>query len=448
MLLREMTSYAFAHSFKRFAQCAVAGLALAGLAACGGGGSSTPARTAPTPMEDPTPMEMNIEPSEDGTTQLSCFTAGSGTRDACVYSVSDGSPCDEGDREVQQCPRAGDEYASITECIFGSAGSFIYERAVQLSSVEERRRACGQDRGRFVVHKQPVFAPPPDPSSGNSYGSLAFAVGSYGRTAGGSGDSQSSARNAALAACSDGGYIGCREVLWFRNACGTVALSTDTSRAGVGWGTSHGDAAQKAIAACSAAGGQSCRVATAINGRPFEYCVRSGSSPASGQASIIPPRPSSPSLQQQPQQQQQQQPQQQQQQQPQQQSTYVSISYGERSNPDPRGRDAWAWATGRGTSAIEAERDAMSDCGNLLGSRCTSTSDGYTGCLAIALSECTGECKNPAAAVGGGTTREAAETAAIRGCRSIASPASIGNTCDVSSSQDGRPGVVCGSAGQ
>ena len=56
MLLREMTSSALAHSFKRFAQCAVAGLALAGLAACGGGGSSTPAETTPDPEPTPCPQ--------------------------------------------------------------------------------------------------------------------------------------------------------------------------------------------------------------------------------------------------------------------------------------------------------------------------------------------------------------------------------------------------------
>ena len=56
-MLREMTSSAFAHAFKRFARCAVVVLALAGLAACGGGGgSSTPAETAPTtPIPDPDP---------------------------------------------------------------------------------------------------------------------------------------------------------------------------------------------------------------------------------------------------------------------------------------------------------------------------------------------------------------------------------------------------------
>ena len=60
MLLREMTSSALAHSFKRFAQCAVAGLALAGLVACGGGGgSSTPTPTTP----DPTPPQIPITPT-------------------------------------------------------------------------------------------------------------------------------------------------------------------------------------------------------------------------------------------------------------------------------------------------------------------------------------------------------------------------------------------------
>ena len=52
-MLREMTSSAFAHSFKRFARLAVAGLALAGLAACGGGNGSNPS---------PNPPQMSIMP--------------------------------------------------------------------------------------------------------------------------------------------------------------------------------------------------------------------------------------------------------------------------------------------------------------------------------------------------------------------------------------------------
>ena len=64
-MLREMTSSALAHPFKRFAQCVVVGLALAGLAACGGGGggSSTPAETAPT-TPDPTPAPTPSTPPE------------------------------------------------------------------------------------------------------------------------------------------------------------------------------------------------------------------------------------------------------------------------------------------------------------------------------------------------------------------------------------------------
>ena len=60
MLLREMTSSAFAHSFKRFARLAVVGLALAGLAGCPGGGGGPP---TPTPTPTPPPTEMKIEPA-------------------------------------------------------------------------------------------------------------------------------------------------------------------------------------------------------------------------------------------------------------------------------------------------------------------------------------------------------------------------------------------------
>ena len=440
MLLREMTSSALAPSFKRFARLAVAGLALAGLAACGGGGSSTPA-TTPMEMEMEMEMEMKIEPPEDGTTLRSCFEAHPDlVNDICYYRPSSDAPCHESRREGQQCPSTGAEYALITECVTGTNfGSFNYFREVEPSTLEILRESCesgadGTIAGRLIVHKQPVPVPPAPPS-GNSYGSLAFATaaGSYGRAAGGYGDSRSAARSAALAACSDGGYVGCREVVWFQNACGSVALSADSSRAGVGWGTSNEDAAQKAIAACSAAGGQSCRVATSINNRPFEYCVRSGSSPASGQASSIPPRTSSAP-----------------QQQPQQQNTYVSISYGTRSNPDQR--HTYAWGTASGTSALEAELDARSECQSRLGSRCSTTTDGYTGCVALAISECTGECLYPAVGIDfSPTTRIEAEHAAVLACRSAVRPDSSvdPSTCVIAvSSETGRTSTICGSAVQ
>ena len=54
MMLPEMTDSAGARAFKRFAQLAAAGLALAGLTACGGGGgSSTPKTSTPTTPEIP-----------------------------------------------------------------------------------------------------------------------------------------------------------------------------------------------------------------------------------------------------------------------------------------------------------------------------------------------------------------------------------------------------------
>ena len=54
-MLRERTDYAFARAFKRGAQLALVGIALASLTACGGrGGSSTPAK-APAPAETPDP---------------------------------------------------------------------------------------------------------------------------------------------------------------------------------------------------------------------------------------------------------------------------------------------------------------------------------------------------------------------------------------------------------
>ena len=65
MLLREMTSSALAHSFKRFARCAVAGLALAGLTACGGGGGGGSASPAPTTPEITiTPVDPEAVPTE------------------------------------------------------------------------------------------------------------------------------------------------------------------------------------------------------------------------------------------------------------------------------------------------------------------------------------------------------------------------------------------------
>ena len=134
MLLREMTSSAFAPSFKRFARCAVAGLALAGLAACGGGGSSTPAATAPTtPTPDPTPSTPPEIPVTPASAARACIhPPGAGGGITCSEFSSNANAVEScsrssGSELVQQCPRSGSEYRVITECRFsGGASLFTY----------------------------------------------------------------------------------------------------------------------------------------------------------------------------------------------------------------------------------------------------------------------------------------------------------------------------------
>ncbi len=132
--------------------------------------------------------------------------------------------------------------------------------------------------------------PTPTPSR-DRYGSIAYGDNYAGAMR--SGDSRSSARNSALAGCSENGGTNCREVLWFRNACGAAAKSADGNRAGVAWASSKDDAHTKAIAACHASGGQNCTVVTGASGGTFSQCYTGGPSPATGQASTIDPRDSS-----------------------------------------------------------------------------------------------------------------------------------------------------------
>ena len=121
----------------------------------------------------------------------------------------------------------------------------------------------------------------PTPTKPDRYGSLVI-NNVYGAGLA-SGGSRTSARNAALAICSGN----CREVLWFRNACGALAESGDGNRAGAGWGTSKTAAETNAISACRVAGGENCRVSTGSDGSPYSNCYTGGSSRAAGQASTI-----------------------------------------------------------------------------------------------------------------------------------------------------------------
>ena len=328
MVLREMTSSALARSFKRFAQLVMVGLALAGLAACGGGGGLA---------------EIPITPL-------------------------------------------------------------------------------------------------------NEYGSIAHSMNPWGASASRSGTSRTAARDAAVEACENNctssSSCGCQEVLWFRNACGSLARSTN-GRAGVGWdpsgdeGKSRSESQRKAIAACTAAGGQSCRIATSLTagGRPFTTCTKVGSATPTGQASPIPPRPASqqqqptpppspvaPSPQPEPQ-------------------RYVSIYYGERNVSTSRFSSAWA--VRQGTSAAAAERAARTACENLLGSGCTLRGQGTTMCTALALTDCNG-CTDRAGAIAyGGTLREA-RNAAIFACTEARGG---DGSCQIRADSSYHSSA-CGSAGQ
>ena len=62
-MLRERTESASPHAFKRIAQLALLGIALAGLTCCGGGGSSTPKKSDPAETPTPTPPEIPITPT-------------------------------------------------------------------------------------------------------------------------------------------------------------------------------------------------------------------------------------------------------------------------------------------------------------------------------------------------------------------------------------------------
>ena len=462
MLLREMTSSALAHSFKRLARCAVAGLALAGLAACGGGGgSSTPEATAPTTPTTPTPTpDIPITPSGDSTILWTItdqcddgadielrFFQYSGQ--AAQPSRSWPAPQEEG-WGVFRAADPGPNGAFTLRCTSGqrvcyggNSTSFDAEQnpysvwGVGLRGDRQQDDsycttcpASGTKRqtNNLVCPLSPAAAP----AAGSFYGSLAYVTTgtSWGRAAWGSGNSRSSAHNAALARCGDG----CQEVLWFQNACGSLARSADDSRAGAGWGASESDAGRDAVAACHAVGGRTCRVVVGGDGRPSTFCLKGGSSPASGQASPIPAR--RPTSQQQPEPEPEPEPEPQ---------RYSALYSGRVS-----GISSFSWAFGSGTSAAAAESDAERQCESGFRGSCVRNIRGYANaCGVIAVSECTtGVCANPAAGFGINVMRREAEAQAIRNCENAARGTPDSGTCRIATGRERHtgqlsPGVQC-----
>lgn len=82
-------------------------------------------------------------------------------------------------------------------------------------------------------------------SARDYYGAIAFSNSSGALGWANDYGSRGSAENAAMSEC--GG--GCESVLWFRNACGAIATSSDHSY-GTGWATSRGQAEAIAMRGC------------------------------------------------------------------------------------------------------------------------------------------------------------------------------------------------------
>ena len=94
------------------------------------------------------------------------------------------------------------------------------------------------------------------------YGSIAFSHKSGGGYAGGiawNHGSLDKARRQAIEKCRGEGGQGCREVGWFRDACGAIAIG-DGNGYGTGWGETFGPAEEMAMAKCRGVGNANCRV--------------------------------------------------------------------------------------------------------------------------------------------------------------------------------------------
>ena len=270
MLLREMTSSALAHSFKRFAQCAVASLALAGLAACGGGGSSTPAETTPT-TPTPTPPEIPVTPASaaracidppDDDGGISCAEFPNNA-DAVEYCSSK-----SGSELVQQCPRSGSEYRLITECRIGDDTSLFHYNDLHPDISES---VC-RETGTFRILK---------PTSPITYAFVASDSTADGRWAWASrfGTSASEAESNARTAC--GNLLGISSCttphpdIDAHTGCWAVAVSGCTIACpipdvvGIGSGSTRQDAETAAISIC---GGSTCRIPPGESGNPGVIC--------------------------------------------------------------------------------------------------------------------------------------------------------------------------------
>jgi len=123
------------------------------------------------------------------------------------------------------------------------------------SAIKRVKLLCWLMLSLMVVASSPT-------SAQSLYGSTAFSQDSGGGYAWGmawSYGSLSEARNGAISECRRHGGTNCFEVVWFRDACGALAIG-DNNGYGSGWGTSSSLAEQYALNSCRSYN-RNCRIA-------------------------------------------------------------------------------------------------------------------------------------------------------------------------------------------
>jgi Domain of unknown function (DUF4189) len=100
-------------------------------------------------------------------------------------------------------------------------------------------------------------------SAQDSYGAIAWSRSTQSKGYSWNYSSQGQAEQRAISECrSYSGSGDCRALLWFKNACGSIAESSDNA-AGTGWGTTEALAERYALESCSSVG-QGCSITRTI----------------------------------------------------------------------------------------------------------------------------------------------------------------------------------------
>ena len=127
-----------------------------------------------------------------------------------------------------------------------------------------------------------VLATSVQAQDGAAYGAIAFGATSRGEAvvygAAWNHDSRGAATAVALEACLRKGGKDCREVAWFRNGCGALAVDQDGD-AQPETAASREEAEAKALRACEAAGGSGCSIMGSA-------CAQPGGQPDRGSAAL------------------------------------------------------------------------------------------------------------------------------------------------------------------